>query len=196
MPRVLFVDDHPLLCEGFCHLAQSIRPDWSVDVASTVAEAVDQFNSHPASIVIVDIFLCGEDGFELLERLKILSASTPVIVISGRDDIAIRSKAKAAGAKGFVTKTTALHEIISTIDLVLNGGTHFDKADDQTITLTARQAEVLALLGQGHSNKEIRHRLDIAERTVRSHLTEVFQVLGVSSRMQAVIRARELGLIL
>ena len=78
----------------------------------------------------------------------------------------------------------------------MNGGTHFDKADDQTITLTARQAEVLALLGQGHSNKEIRHRLDIAERTVRSHLTEIFQVLGVSSRMQAVIRARELGLIL
>jgi len=61
--------------------------------------------------------------------------------------------------------------------------------------LTARQAEVLALLAEGDANKEIRHRLSIAERTVRAHLTELFQLLGASSRMQAVIRGRKLGLI-
>jgi DNA-binding NarL/FixJ family response regulator len=61
--------------------------------------------------------------------------------------------------------------------------------------LTTRQAEVLGLLAEGHANKEIRYRLGIAERTVRAHLTELFQVLGVNSRMQAVIRGRELGLI-
>jgi DNA-binding NarL/FixJ family response regulator len=61
--------------------------------------------------------------------------------------------------------------------------------------LTARQIEVLMLLADGHSNKEIRHRLNIAERTVRAHLTELFQLLGAHSRMQALLRARELGLI-
>ena len=61
--------------------------------------------------------------------------------------------------------------------------------------LSVRQAEVLGLLAEGHANKEIRHRLAIAERTVRAHLTELFHLLGANSRMQAVIRARELGLI-
>jgi LuxR family maltose regulon positive regulatory protein len=61
--------------------------------------------------------------------------------------------------------------------------------------LTSRQAQILALLAEGHGNKEIRHRLGIAERTVRAHLTELFQLLGVHGRMPAVIRARELGLI-
>jgi DNA-binding NarL/FixJ family response regulator len=61
--------------------------------------------------------------------------------------------------------------------------------------LTARQAEILDLLAEGHGNKEIRYRLGIAERTVRAHLTELFQLLGVHGRMPAVIRARELGLI-
>ncbi len=62
-------------------------------------------------------------------------------------------------------------------------------------SLTSRQAEVLELLAEGCSNKEMRHRLGIAERTVRAHLTELFHLLGASSRMQAVIRGRELGLI-
>ena len=61
--------------------------------------------------------------------------------------------------------------------------------------LTPRQADVLKLLTEGHGNKEIRHRLGIAERTVRAHLTDLFELLGVHSRTQAIIRARELGMI-
>ena len=196
MLRILFVDDHPLLCEGFGHLTRSIRPEWAVSFANSVDEAVAEFTTNPASIVIVDIFRPGEDGFELLAKLNMLSPMTPTIVISGRDDIAIRLRARATGAKGFVTKTTALHEIIKVIDVVLNGGTYFESQPDHLPTLTARQAEVLALLAQGLSNKEIRHRLNIAERTVRAHLTEIFLLLGASSRTQAVIRARDLGLVL
>ena len=61
--------------------------------------------------------------------------------------------------------------------------------------LTGRQTELLMLLAEGHGNKEMRHRMNIAERTVRAHLTELFHLLGAHSRMQAVVRARELGLI-
>ena len=78
----------------------------------------------------------------------------------------------------------------------LAGGTAFaDNRAANLPTLTPRQAEILSLLAEGHGNKEIRHRLGIAERTVRAHLTELFQVLGAHSRMQALIRAREFGLI-
>jgi DNA-binding NarL/FixJ family response regulator len=95
------------------------------------------------------------------------------------------------------TKTAAPETIVGTIDTVLNGGTVFDAGagNGELPVLSERQTEVLMLLAAGHGNKEIRHRLNIAERTVRAHLTELFQVLGAHSRMQAVIRARELGLI-
>ena len=74
-------------------------------------------------------------------------------------------------------------------------GHGLEGADDGELFLEYRQAEVLVLLAEGCSNKEMRHRMGIAERTVRAHLTELFHLLGANSRMQAVIRGRELGLI-
>ena len=82
------------------------------------------------------------------------------------------------------------------IDSVLRGDKIFNTGDPGNLpALTPRQIELLMLLAEGHGNKEIRHRLNIAERTVRAHLTELFQLLGAHSRMQALIRARELGLV-
>ena len=82
------------------------------------------------------------------------------------------------------------------IQAVLDGGVAFGvTAGERSPFLTARQAEVLQLLSLGCPNKEIHYRLSIAERTVRAHMTELFGVLGASNRVQAVVRARELGLI-
>ena len=84
---------------------------------------------------------------------------------------------------------------------MLRGESGFDnlaantEADTSALTLSARQFEVLHLLAEGCANKEMRYRMGIAERTVRAHLTELFHVLGVQSRVQAILRARELGLI-
>jgi DNA-binding NarL/FixJ family response regulator len=99
--------------------------------------------------------------------------------------------------KSFIAKTEDPETIASTIDAVLAGGTIFNSqhASGDVPELTGRQIEVLMLLAEGHGNKEIRHRLNIAERTVRAHLTELFHLLGAHSRMQAVLRAREWGLI-
>ena len=87
--------------------------------------------------------------------------------------------------------------MVEVIDAVLSGRTMFatDPLAHPFPALTPRQAEVLMLLTEGHGNKEIRHRLDIAERTVRAHMTDLFELLGVHSRTQAIIRARELGLV-
>jgi DNA-binding NarL/FixJ family response regulator len=106
-------------------------------------------------------------------------------------------RARAAGAAGFIAKTNLPETIIGMVEIVLQGGVAFGAcARPGTIpVITPRQAEVLALLAEGHANKEIRHRLGIAERTVRAHLTELFHLLGANSRMQAVIRGREFGLI-
>jgi DNA-binding NarL/FixJ family response regulator len=194
--KVLIVDDHPLFREGFAHMVRVLRPEWSLHLSDNAANALTILTEAALDLVIIDVSLPGQDGFALLKAIAHISATTPQILISGRDDAAVRMRARACGARGFVAKTAAPETIVGMIDAVLNGGTVFDAGKGSEVpALTERQTEVLMLLAAGHGNKEIRHRLNIAERTVRAHLTELFQLLGVHSRMQAIVRARELGLI-
>lgn len=194
--HILVVDDHPLFRDGFAHMVRVLRPRWTLQFADSAAEALARLKSMPPDLAIVDVGLPGDDGFTLIKAIAQVSA-VPQILISGRDDAAVRTRARACGARSFIAKTEDPDTITRTIDAVLRGGTVFDAstAGGGIPSLTARQAEVLMLLAEGYGNKEIRHRLDIAERTVRAHLTELFQLLGAHSRMQAVLRARELGLI-
>jgi DNA-binding NarL/FixJ family response regulator len=194
---ILVVDDHPLFSDGFVHMARSLRPDWSLRSAASACAALDAMRAACPSLAIVDVALPGDDGFALLRTVSAGWPGLPVILISGRDDAAVRVRARAAGAAGFIAKTETPDAIVGMVETVLNGGTAFSfggAATDMPV-LTTRQAEVLSLLAEGHANKEIRYRLGIAERTVRAHLTELFTALGANSRMQAVIRGRELGLI-
>ena len=194
---ILIVDDHPLFADGFAHMARTLRPAWTLHSAASAAGALRALAEGRPDLAIVDIGLPDDDGFGLLDEIVAATLDLPVILISGRDDAAVRVRARASGAAGFIAKTSPPETIVSQIDTVLQGGVAFaDCAEAGPMpALTLRQAEVLALLAEGHANKEIRHRLGIAERTVRAHLTELFHLLGANSRMQAVLRGRELGLI-
>lgn len=195
MATILLVEDHPLFCEGFARMAETLAPDWavrSVDCADAACAALAQGG---ADVVIVDAGLPGRDGFSLMEELRALHPHIPLMLISAREDAAARMRAQACGAVGFIGKREAPELMVERIGAVLAGGTAFDQDDGGVPTLTTRQVEVLELLAEGHGNKEIRHRLGIAERTVRAHLTDLFQALGAQSRVQAILRARELGLI-
>ena len=118
-----------------------------------------------------------------------------VLLLSGRDDPTTQLRARNSRARGLIAKTLEPKLMLQRIDRVLDGDLAFDAAPVAVPDLTDRQRDILTLVAAGHGNKEIRYRLGIAERTVRAHLTELFQSLGVGSRMQAVIRARELGMI-
>ena len=194
---ILIVDDHPLFSDGFTHMARSLRPAWSLRSAASAAAAMDALRAASPSLAIVDVGLPGDDGFALLWTIATGWPGLPVILISGRDDEAVRVRARASGAAGFIAKTATPEAIMGMVETVLHGGLAFSAGENTGAmpVLTTRQAEVLALLAEGHANKEIRYRLGIAERTVRAHLTELFHLLGANSRMQAVIRGRELGLI-
>jgi DNA-binding NarL/FixJ family response regulator len=194
---ILIVDDHPLFSDGFAHMARSLRPAWVLRSAASAAAALEAARAGRPDLAIVDVGLPGDDGFALLKTIAANWPGLPVILISGRDDAAVRVRARASGARGFIAKTTTPQAIVDMVDAVLNGGEAFSACEKSGAmpVLTTRQAEVLALLAEGHANKEIRYRLGIAERTVRAHLTELFGLLGANSRMQAVIRGRELGLI-
>ena len=195
--KILVVDDHPLFREGFAHMVRVLRPRWTLHFSDNATDALSVMPAVAPDLAIIDVGLPGDDGFALIKGIADVSPATPQILISGRDDAAVRLRARVCGVRSFIAKTEDPETIVQTIDTVLNGGTVFaaGRTDGQLPTLTGRQVEVLMLLAEGHGNKEIRHRLNIAERTVRAHLTELFHLLGAHSRMQAVLRARELGLI-
>lgn len=195
MTDILLVDDHALFCEGFARMAQTLVPGWMVRTADCADSACAELANMPADVVIVDAGLPGRDGFALLEELAALHPAMPRMLISAREDGAARLRARNSGANGFIGKREAAAAMIEKIEVVLAGRSTFAEAERDMPALTPRQLSILELLAEGHGNKEIRHRLNIAERTVRAHLTELFQALGVQSRLQALLRARELGLI-
>ena len=195
--ELLIIDDHPLFVEGFAAMLQQSRPEWRITAAASGGEALRILAGVQPDLVIIDVVLPDRDGFELLEELTARWPTLPAMLVSGRDQVAMRQRARASLARGFISKTTPAPAFIAHLETVLGGGMAFEDVGhpDMVPTLTNRQAEILDLLAQGHGNKEIRYRLGIAERTVRAHLTELFNLLGVHGRMPAVIRARDLGLI-
>ncbi|HVZ30030.1 MAG TPA: response regulator transcription factor [Asticcacaulis sp.] len=200
MPRLLLIDDQPVFCSGFTATCAELRPHFDITVATTLSEALTLFEAgRRFHCVVID--LAKPDGSDLtaLEALAGPSDSAPRLVVSARDDCATRLRAERLGAAGFLSKSLASADMMAAIDRVLDGGTFFDDVRPGPLAhadvLTPRQLEVLELLGRGCANKEIETKLGVADRTVRAHVTEIFKVLGVQSRVRAVVEARRRGLI-
>lgn len=145
--------------------------------------------------VLIDVMLPDADGVSAMQELAQIDALMPRIIVSGRDDRAIRLRARNAGASGFISKAASPEVIMEAIDRVLAGDSVFDAEQPEEDGLRPRQLEVLELLAEGCANKDIEKRLNLAGRTVRAHLTTIFKVLGVQGRARAVLEARRLGLI-
>ncbi|MEY2882666.1 MAG: Transcriptional regulatory protein DegU [Pseudomonadota bacterium] len=195
---LLLVDDHPLFRSGFAALAASAWPDRPLltaqDGEAALALVADR---QDIAAAIIDIQLPGRDGFEIAIAMAELAPSVSRILISGREDAAARTRARKCGASALIAKSSPAASIVATIEAVLAGDDGF--ADDAGLVampqLSPRQIEVLDLLAAGRSNLQICTAMGIAERTVRAHLTEIFDALGVNSRVQAILQAQRLGLI-
>jgi DNA-binding NarL/FixJ family response regulator len=202
---LLLVDDHPLFHAGLASMLQSARPRWRLLSAHDASQGLEMIRAHPdIDLVLVDIVLPGIDGFDALAEFGKACPQLPRVTISGREDAAARLRARHCGASGFISKAWTPERIAQVLDTVLDGGSGFDETapaagadgdDGNGSGLTPRQVEVLSLLAEGRSNKDIEFRLGIAERTVRAHLTEIFQALGAQTRVQAILQAQKRGLI-
>jgi len=207
MPQVLLVDDHPLFHEGLASAFSRLAPELSIVSADSVEAGLELLRESPAiELALIDLVLPNSDGLSALALYAGEFPHVPRLLISGKDDPAVVRKARDAGASGFLHKSLPLDRLIAALRRVLEGHAFFEGSEpeaqspsagtqDPRAELTLRQLEVLQLLGEGRSNKEISAALAIADRTVRAHLTELFRTLGVSSRTQAILTAQRLGLL-
>jgi two-component system response regulator DesR len=192
--RVLVVDDHAVVQWGFRLLFG--RQPWirSCAAASTAEEALALARREPPDVALVDLFLGERSGAELCESLREISPKTRVLLISGVGWISPEA-AKAAGAAGFVSKDWSAEEVANAVRMVGRGMTVFARQAEAPATpLSPREREVLELIGDGATNREIAERLYLSPHTIKDHTTALYRKLGVRNRAEAARRAEQLGL--
>ena len=197
--KILIVDDHPLFRAGFHAVLEQSALEAGVLSVSSVPEALQALQKDAdIGLVLLDIHLRGDDGFAALKVIGERFPTTACIMISGDEQQSIAARAVASGASGFIPKSFTADEMIDAIRKVLAGEVFVPETTDLTTPqqpngLTLRQLEVISMLGRGFSNKEIARALDVAERTVKAHVSAVFEALNVRNRTQAVLVAQRRG---
>lgn len=206
--KLLVADDHVLLRDGMiAALAELAGPDAIYLEATDAAQVLRLVAEHPdLDLILLDLFMPGANGFELLSQVCALVPDTPVVIVSASEEIARMRQSFDCGAAGFVVKSAGRELLLSAVRLVLAGGVYLppellrtgtahtagpeDHPSTAPMALTARQQEVLALLEQGQSNKQIARALGLSHHTVKIHVAAILRKLEASNRTQAVGLAR------
>ncbi|MVU82853.1 response regulator [Nocardia sp. ET3-3] len=211
MIRILLADDHAIVRAGLrALLDSSVTETDSDDIevvgeVATAEESVAFCSTTPVDLVLMDLrFGPGKSGADATAALRDLPNPPNVLVVTNYDTDADILGAIEAGAVGYILKDTPPAELLAAVRSAAEGEsvlspsvasrlmTRVRKPDT---TLSPREIEVLRLVADGHSNREIGKRLFLSETTVKSHLVHIYSKLGVKSRTSAVARARERGAI-
>ncbi len=215
--KILVVDDHPLILEALQHVLRALDGEATIHDARTAEDGKRLVAEHPdARLLILDLSLPGADGFSLLHELRTAHPDVPVVVLSASDQREDIMRAIDLGAMGYIPKSSSNLVMLQALRLVLSGGVYLPavalalrgapgteplrvaegaaRTTPRELGLTARQAQVLALILQGKPNKVICRELGLAEGTVKIHVAAILRALNVSTRTQAVIEASRLGL--
>lgn len=201
---VIVADDHPLFRAALKQAVEQCLDQPGIveaDGMSQLETAVDQHAD--ADLVLLDLNMPGARGFSSLVFLRAHYPEIPVIVVSAADEPRVIQRAMDFGASGFISKSSSMDEIGAGIREVLAGGTSFPDIDTESDsndsdlaakleTLTPQQFRVLMMLADGLLNKQIAYELEVSEATVKAHMTAVMRKLGIYSRTQAAIIARQL----
>jgi len=202
--KMLIVDDHAIVRQALAALLRDRGTAGEVLVAGDLAEGLAVAQAHPdLDALLLDLKLPGADGMEAITAFSRLRPEMPIIILSSSEEPADVRRALDAGALGYVPKSASPETLVSAVSLVLAGGVYVPtlmvnaaEAQPTPQNLTPRQAEVLAAVVAGHSNKEIGRRFGLSEKTVKVHVTAIFRALGVTSRTQAAAAAQAAGLTL
>lgn len=214
MLKLLVVEDHALVREGLVRLLGQLEEGAQVFEGADFESALTVLDSEgDFDLVLLDLALPGIDGFAGLDILRRRYPAMPVAVVSAFDDTPTITRVLNLGASGFIPKAFSGEALLTAVREVLAGnifrpsGQQGARLDDATpippskisvkpdeVGLTDRQAQVLALMVRGLSNRDIADQLDLSEGTVKIHATAVFKALGVNSRTQALVAVARYGI--
>ena len=204
--HILLTDDHPLMLDAMKLVLASISPDSVIRSAGRVSEAVALATAEQFDFAILDLGLPDCTGIAGLTTFRAALPDVPVVVFSANADRATVLSCLDAGAMGFISKATPSEVVLNALRIVFAGSIYVppEAMNDATpsgvtartpadLDLTPRQREVMDMLLLGLSNKRICRALNIAENTVKVHMTAVLRALGAENRTQAVLNAARLG---
>lgn len=205
MIRVVLADDHGVIRDGLGRLISALDGVELVGMAADGAEAIEQSRLHTPDVVLMDLDMPVVDGIEATRQIVAELPQTAVIVLTAFSDRPRIMGALEAGACGYLLKDVDAEEVAEGIRAAARGESPLDpraartvldarSAPDPLAELSNREREVLGLLVEGLPNKLIARRLEISEKTVKSHLTQIFRELGVTDRTQAALWAERHGL--
>lgn len=204
--EILIVEDHPMMIRSITASLEALHPEGHmsgriVTVGSLVQARKRLLRRVPPGLVITDLNLPDSNGLDTLRALRVVAPSIPIIVFSATDDESTEQAALDLGAQAFVSKSALPHRFSQKIGPILAGLEEHTQSNGLTpvlrkaanpqhpvALLTERQRAVLAEVAGGYCDREIALRLKIGEQTVRTHLTGIFQRLGVQNRTQASVQ--------
>jgi DNA-binding NarL/FixJ family response regulator len=206
------IDDHPVLREGIRMLVEASGQIRVVGSSATASGAIAALGELRPEVILLDLDLGGEEGLDWLPRILDAAPDGRVLILTALRDRARDEEALRAGARGLVLKDAAPEVLLQAIRSVAEGALWFDprllakppgaraaprpqgRTTPDPLELTPRERELVSLVAEGLRNEEVGRRLGITEKTVRNHLTAVFQKLGVSGRLELVVYAYAHGL--
>lgn len=209
--KVLIADEQSLFRDGLTLRLKEINQNIDILQSSSLTETLQILSAEPnTDILILDIDLAGFSAEETIKNIQNISPSAKIIAISSSEDVHNIKNILSLGAKGYIPKRSDSNILSGALKLILDGGTYIppamlktdsiSKSTSPTLpplkkNLTNRQSQVLDLIAQGKSNKQIAYDMGVSEATVKLHINALLRSLKVNNRTQAVITAQKMGLI-
>jgi len=211
----MIVDDHALVRRGMAHVVRECFPGAGVVETGNADEAVRTMEKDTIDLALVDVRMPDTDGLELLHTLRARWETVPVIMLTTFDHANYVRRALAEGAAGYLLKDATPDDLQQAIKVAISGGGNvlsprviqnlFESMDESggeegqprrrpASSLTQRETDILALLSEGRSNRDISRALYLSEKTVKAHLAAIFRKLGVTNRTQAAMAAVAMGI--
>jgi NarL family two-component system response regulator YdfI len=206
--RILIVDDHAIVREGLRLILETVQDFVVIGEAADGSEAIRMVAELSPEVILMDLRMPKMDGITAIQQLGKDQPEIAVIILTTYNEDELIYKGLQAGARGYLLKDTGKEPLFNTIRAAARGETLLSseimerllfqkemKADKRVgeMELTEREEEVLTAVAEGQTSKEIAYRLDITERTVKAHLTSIYNKLGVDSRAAAIAEAAKRG---
>ena len=205
--RVMIVEDHQVVAEGLAALINDQDDMKVVGHSASVAESIGRAAELKPDLALIDFRLTDGTGADAARGIRHVHPETRLIFLTREDSDAARFAALEAGASAFIHKSRAAQDVVDAIRAVAKGGSLITprtiaallnsrrEVNAQLERLTPREKEVLRLMAEGMSSRDIATRLGISYTTVRTHIRSLGGKLGVHSKLEAIVKARELALV-